>query len=82
MEKLLHIRQLHNDYQVKNPKTFAKEHCKEIKKLKQTDVQLDGEDYPLFRKVKVKQITNTIFEWSDEYDKWMFSCDVVVNVIE
>jgi hypothetical protein len=76
MTKNLFIREIHQDYRVKDSKTFAKEHVKRIKELTHAPIDLDGEVTQ--RRIKVQKISK--IEFIQEDDTWLFSCDAKVKL--
>lgn len=79
MDKQLYIREIHEDYRVKDPNTFIKSHVAHIKKMQHAPIE-DEEGNTEVKRVKVKSISNEKFV-QDE-GQWLFSCDMKVKVFK
>ena len=97
MDKTLYINEIHRDYQVKDYKTFPRDHAKKIKKLQKANIQLENEIIPKERRVKVKSVTNkkmiqvtkdNLKQYQENtagevnIGDWAFHCEVKVKIYD
>lgn len=80
MTKELFIREIHEDYRVKDSNTFADSHVKYLKKMTKAPVQLEDESEAVVRRIKVKSITDV--NLIHDEGQWLFSCTAKIKVFD
>lgn len=80
MTKELFIREIHEDYRVKDSTTFADSHVKYLKKMTKAPVQLEDESEAVVRRIKVKSITDV--NLIHDEGQWLFSCTAKIKVFD
>lgn len=80
MTKELFIREIHEDYRIKDKETFADSHVNYLKKMTKAPVQLEGEEASTVRRIKVKSIDDVKF--IQDEGQWLFSCTAKIKVFD
>jgi len=80
MTKELFIREIHEDYRVKDSTTFADSHVSYLKKMTKAPVQLEDDGEPVLRRIKVKSISDV--EMINDEGQWLFSCTAKIKVFD
>ena len=80
MTKQLFSNKYFPDYQVKDPKTFAKSHAKELKHLKSANVEIEG--ILKVRPIEVLKVIKPSLKWDKKEKLWLFNATVNIKVLD
>jgi len=78
--KELHCNEIIEDYKVKDPETYHKNHSDFLRGLKEASVEVDGKI--AVRPIRVKSVRAKKLKWNEDIEMWEFHSKIKVNVLD